>query len=1229
MDPELLVSEGDPIAPLVEEFIERLRRGERPAVADFTARCPQHAERIADLLPALELMERLKPGPVTGSFTAGGRAAAAAGVGTVPRRLGDYVILRELGRGGMGVVYEVVQESLGRHVALKVLLGHTHTGPAQRERFRLEARSVARLHHTNIVPVFAVGEHDEVPFYAMQYIAGHSLEAVLDDLRRLRGGAAAAQPPGPTAGSDGGSLAVARSLLAGLDGSATGPTTALARTTVTAGGDEAVLPGGAGPGRGASSLSGAGVGGFYRAAARVGLQVAEALAHAHDHGVLHRDIKPSNLLLEADGRAWVTDFGLAKLTGADGPTRTGDIVGTLRYMAPERFHGDSDPRSDVYGLGATLYELLTLRPAFDEGDRAHLIDRIVHDDPPPPRALDPRIPRDLETIVLKAMAKDPAGRYASARALAEDLGRFLDDRTILARRSTPTERLWRWCHRNPVVAGLVTAVAGLLVALAIGSTTAAVWLGQSRAELKTQFLRVQRAEVQRTEQLREAELARARAGRFSHRAGQRFESLAALRRAAALGFSPERRRELRDEAIACLALPDLRLEQSLGVIGNLRATHTICFDGAFEHFAYSDWEGAITVCRVADGAVVARRPGPGRRPQDIGLRTSPDGRWIIVDYSWSGPEHGGSILAWEVGEGEAGRVVTLAEGDATFHGFERDGRTAVLFRADDAVAFVELDSGRERRRVKLENEPGRLFSGGFRAGEVSPDGRQLVLGVRGNRSVDLSDLKTGARVHRFQLPAPFFDLAWSGNGQLLAVACDDRQIYVWEAASRRLISVLEGHAGAGIQVAFGHSGDFLVSWSWDGTTRLWDPIRGRQWLGVNGTFVALSGDDQRIALFNPARQLEVREVASGRECRTFYHGRVGNRSPRSTHILGVVDFRSDGRVLASAGDAGVRLWDLASFAEVGYLPEDPCCIARLAPDGARLLTYGPAGLRLWPIRAEAGGGGLRVGPPGLGHLPGLKDTGYASWDGQGRLVAVADGPTGQAILLDPATLGEIARFGPHPGLRYAMLSPDGHWLATSTWRGSNVKVWDVARRTLAWEVPCGSAIVGFSPDGRWLMTVVRLEYRLWHVGSWQPGIAIPTDDGYNGFFAFPPDGRQLAVNRGGLVLLVDPDSGQEFATLEPPPEAPRGIHWLAFSPDGGRLAVSIDTEFRVWDLRRIRAQLAEMGLDWDAPSLSTPDPTEAAAPPLRVRVELDAPTLDGKRDAAPVAELPADVFAPR
>src|SRR5262249_54442900 len=189
-----------------------------------------------------------------------------------------------------------------------------------------------------------------------------------------------------------------------------------------------------------SVLSEATDSGFYRAVARLGVQVAEALAHAHGQGVLHRDIKPSNLLLDADGHVWITDFGLAKLEGSDGPTQTGDIIGPVRYVAPEGCEGFSDRRSDLYGLGMTLYELLTLRPAFESVTRLKLIEQVIHDPPPAPRKKDPRVPRDVETIVLKAIAKDPAERYATADAMAADLENFLADRPIVARRSGPAER---------------------------------------------------------------------------------------------------------------------------------------------------------------------------------------------------------------------------------------------------------------------------------------------------------------------------------------------------------------------------------------------------------------------------------------------------------------------------------------------------------------------------------------------------------------------------------------------------------------------------------------------------------------------------------------------------------------------------------------------------------------------------------------------------------------------
>ena len=202
--------------------------------------------------------------------------------------------------------------------------------------------------------------------------------------------------------------------------------------------------------------------------ARVGLQVAEGLAYAHSQGIVHRDIKPSNLLLDAKGTVWVTDFGLAKSEGTDGPTHTGDIIGTLRYMAPERFDGWSDPRSDVYSLGVTLYELLTLQYLFQEPNRAKLIDRVMHDVPPSPRKLDRKVPRNLETIVLKAIAKEPGQRYASSEQMAEDLRRFLADKPVLARRTSPAEQAWRWCRRNKgLAAASAMAIVGLVAAVVV------------------------------------------------------------------------------------------------------------------------------------------------------------------------------------------------------------------------------------------------------------------------------------------------------------------------------------------------------------------------------------------------------------------------------------------------------------------------------------------------------------------------------------------------------------------------------------------------------------------------------------------------------------------------------------------------------------------------------------------------------------------------------------------
>src|SRR5262245_41774652 len=487
-------SSADPFGRIADEFVEAFRQGKRPSVEEFARRYPEQADEIRAILPALVLMERAKsadepPGP---SRWAKGTAAAAA-----VQQVGDYQILREIGRGGMGVVYEAEQVSLGRRVALKVLPRHAASDPMSLARFQREARASARLHHTNIVPVFEVGQDGETSYYARQFIAGQSLDAVIDELRWLRsqGSAEQAKPPGrPDAGAT--AIAarppVAHSLLTGgFDPAVTGAaalraaeagvsvpgTVGLEPLPPASPDSSAVMPGGA-PLSSVESRRRA----FFRAVAHLGRQAASALTHAHGRGIIHRDIKPSNLLLDTEGVLWVTDFGLAKVDDVD-LTRTGDLVGTFRYMAPERFRGQGDARSDIYSLGLTLYELLVLRPAFEAPDRMALSEQIRTLEPPRPRALDPRIPRDLETIVLKAIEKDPGARYASAQALAEDLGRFLDDLPILARRASAVERYLRWARRHPTSAVLGGVLTGVLVLATAGSLLAA---RRFRAQAETQ-----------------------------------------------------------------------------------------------------------------------------------------------------------------------------------------------------------------------------------------------------------------------------------------------------------------------------------------------------------------------------------------------------------------------------------------------------------------------------------------------------------------------------------------------------------------------------------------------------------------------------------------------------------------------------------------------------------------------------------------------------------------------
>ncbi len=479
-----------PVELLADEFLARCKRGERPTIKEYCDRHPAHAEEIRDVFEAVLMVEDLKPGTEDPSGSYGESVRVN---GKRLDQVGDYRILCEIGRGGMGVVYEAEQQALGRRVALKVLPRGIAGNATAQIRFQREAKAAARMHHTNIVPVFDVGQDGEHLYYAMQLIRGQGLDMVVDDLKRLRSQSTAAATKEDKAAD----RSIAASLVAGRfvqenlaaacpddpDGTAAYEGSAPSSAML--------------PGQSELSTATSDRGSYFRSVARIGVQAAAALAYAHGRGVVHRDIKPGNLILDTTGNVWVTDFGLAK-TGDDGVTHTGDILGTVRYMSPERFRGQCDVRADVYALGVTLYELLTLKPVFASGDRLRLIEMIRQTEAASPRSVDSRIPRDLETIVIKAIDKDPKRRYQSADEMGEDLQRFVRDEPIKARRVGPVERFARWCRHHPAVAGLVAAVLVLMAAGTAASTWQAVVATRAREDLaaKNAELAAEQAKVQ-------------------------------------------------------------------------------------------------------------------------------------------------------------------------------------------------------------------------------------------------------------------------------------------------------------------------------------------------------------------------------------------------------------------------------------------------------------------------------------------------------------------------------------------------------------------------------------------------------------------------------------------------------------------------------------------------------------------------------------------------------------
>lgn len=560
MEPEPL----NPVDVLVEQYATLLRQGVTTSIDDFVNRHPQYASELKKILIAVDMVERAAL-QSSATETSGGPASFREFEKDVPKRFGDFEIVRELGRGGMGIVYVAKQHSLKRNVALKVLPSSGPHAIKNRQRFRREAESAAALHHTNIVPVFGIGEQEGILYYAMQLIDGVPLNLILDWLQLPL--ASSELNELTTAEKESSShLSPAQAALQLFQAefkpvndvvfqqranktNATrrhdqtvemAPPSYASASTVTLAANSPIVshddsldfvsappsidststPATTQPQARSLNLS------YYRNIASIVASTADALQYAHQQGILHRDIKPGNLLLDRDGTLWITDFGLARPADIASVTQTGEIVGTLRYMAPEQFHGQADQRTDIYSLGLTLFELLTLQPAveFAKGKLSYCnaSEGATH-----PNFGKSNIPRDLQTICLKACAHDAAQRYQHARDFEEDLRRFLEDRPILARRITYTERLIRWSRRNPALAGLLALSATLLILVAILLAISNQEKQASLAKIKEQFDRAEKNVKLKTAALDEARFEKQRAEKNLQLAMEAFDKVVA------------------------------------------------------------------------------------------------------------------------------------------------------------------------------------------------------------------------------------------------------------------------------------------------------------------------------------------------------------------------------------------------------------------------------------------------------------------------------------------------------------------------------------------------------------------------------------------------------------------------------------------------------------------------------------------------------------------------------